>query len=416
MFRARLFTVACILLLFARAACGADASALFADGERAFAAGDYREALRQFTAAREAGSTGPSSYYNIGVCQYLLRDYDAAERTFATLAGAFPALRELAEYNRGLALRAGGNLDAARRAFERARASPDDKVAALANAQLGELGGQATSVASRWQGYLSGALGYDDNVALVDELLLPSGQASSSEFTDLVGVLSKNLGAGRLRFDASGYLVRYTDTDEFDQSALRLALASERRLGAWTLAVGPTLGRSTLDGDGFEELLGVDLRLRRGFGSDVAFDARIVYDDVDAGDARFAYLAGSRRQLRLALQHAGSGRTRVGYDLERNDRADPGVSASRQRWSLSYLRPLSGAWTTTMGLAHRKSRYSQATVPREERLLEVSFGARRELEIDWTVSADYRWSDNDSTVEAFSYDGQRVSVGMSRSF
>ena len=416
MFRARLFTVACILLLFARAACGADASALFADGERAFAAGDYREALRQFTAAREAGSTGPSSYYNIGVCQYLLRDYDAAAGTFAALAAEFPAMRELAEYNRGLALRAGGNLDAARRAFERARASPDDKVAALANAQLGELGGQATSVASRWQGYLSGALGYDDNVALVDELLLPSGQASSSEFTDLVGVLSKNLGAGRLRFDASGYLVRYTDTDEFDQSALRLALASERRLGAWTLAVGPTLGRSTLDGDGFEELLGVDLRLRRGFGSDVAFDARIVYDDVDAGDARFAYLAGSRRQLRLALQHAGSGRTRVGYDLERNDRADPGVSASRQRWSLSYLRPLSGAWTTTMGLAHRKSRYSQATVPREERLLEVSFGARRELEIDWTVSADYRWSDNDSTVEAFSYDGQRVSVGMSRSF
>ena len=416
MFRARLFTVACILLLFARAACGADASALFADGERAFAAGDYREALRQFTAAREAGSTGPSSYYNIGVCQYLLRDYDAAAGTFAALAAEFPAMRELAEYNRGLALRAGGDLDAARGAFERARASPDVKVAALANAQLGELGGQATIVASRWQGYLSGALGYDDNVALVDELLLPSGQASSSEFTDLVGVLGKTLGAGGLRFDASGYLVRYTDTDEFDQSAVRLALASERRLGAWTLAVGPTLGRSTLDGDGFEELLGVDLRLRRGFGSDVAFDARIVYDDVDAGDARFAYLAGSRRQLRLAVLHTGSGRTRVGYDLERNDRADPGVSASRQRWSLSHLRPLSGAWTTTMGLAHRKSRYSQATVPREERLLEVSFGARRELEIDWTVSADYRWSDNDSTVEAFSYDGQRVSVGMSRSF
>src|SRR5688572_19525135 len=291
MVRAVLVAVVCMLLASARIACAQDGSALFAEGERAFAAGEYGDALRLFTAAREAGSTGPSSYYNIGVCQYLLRDYDAAAGTFATLAAQFPAMRELAEYNRGLALRAGGDLDAARGAFERARASPDDKVAALANAQLRELGTQSTIVASRWQGYLLGALGYDDNVALVDELLLPSGQASSSEFTDLVGVLSKNLAAGGLRFDASGYLVRYTDTDEFDQSALRLALASERRLGAWTVAVGPTLGRSTLDGDGFEELLGADLRLRRGFGSDVAFDARIVYDDVDAGDARFAYLA-----------------------------------------------------------------------------------------------------------------------------
>ncbi len=128
MSRALLLTIACLIMAFARTAAGADGSALFADGERAFAAGEYQEALRLFTAAREAGSTGPSSYYNIGVCQYRLRDYDAAEGTFATLAAEFPALRELAEYNRGLALRANGNLADARVAFERARSSIDDKI------------------------------------------------------------------------------------------------------------------------------------------------------------------------------------------------------------------------------------------------------------------------------------------------
>jgi tetratricopeptide (TPR) repeat protein len=195
MVRAVLVAVVCMLLASARIACAQDGSALFAEGERAFAAGEYGDALRSFTAAREAGSTGPSSYYNIGVCQYLLRDYDAAEATFAALAAEFPAMRELAEYNRGLALRADGDLVAARQAFERARASADEKIAALAGAQLGELGPLPTASASRWQGYVSGALGYDDNVALVDELLLPSGQSSSSPLTDLVGVLSKNLGA-----------------------------------------------------------------------------------------------------------------------------------------------------------------------------------------------------------------------------
>ena len=121
MLRVPLLATACVLLTFARAAVAADASALFADGERAFAAGDYHEALQSFTAAREAGSAGPSTHYNIGVCQYRLRDYDAAEATFAALAAEFPAFRELAEYNRGLALRAQGDPAEARVAFERAR-------------------------------------------------------------------------------------------------------------------------------------------------------------------------------------------------------------------------------------------------------------------------------------------------------
>ena len=140
MLRALLLTFVYLMMALPSPADGADASALFADGERAFATGDYEEALRLFTAAREAGSTGPSSYYNIGVCQYRLGDYAAAEATFATLAGEFPAMRELAEYNRGLALRAAGDITAARVAFERAQSSTDDKIAALANAQLGEIG------------------------------------------------------------------------------------------------------------------------------------------------------------------------------------------------------------------------------------------------------------------------------------
>jgi tetratricopeptide (TPR) repeat protein len=178
MFRELLFTAAC-LLGFARAACGVDASVLFADGERAFAAGDYGEALRLFMAAREAGSTGPSSYYNIGVSQYLLRDYGAAEDTFTALAAEFPAMRELAEYNRGLALRADGNLDEARVAFARARTSDDEKIASLADAQLSELGAPLRADAGSWSAYISGGLGYDDNVALLDDLLLPTTQASS---------------------------------------------------------------------------------------------------------------------------------------------------------------------------------------------------------------------------------------------
>jgi tetratricopeptide (TPR) repeat protein len=416
MFRRLLLTAACMLVLFVRAGYGADASALFAEAEQAFAAGQYDEALRLFKAAREAGSTGPSSYYNIGVSEYLLRDYAAAEATFATLAAEYPAMRELAEYNRGLALRAAGTLTEARTAFARASASADAKIAALANAQLRALGVVVPADAPRWQGYFSADLGYDDNVALVDELVLTADQSASSPFVDALGVLSRDFGAVPLRFDATGYWVRYADADQFDQSAIRLALAAEQRIGAWALAVGPVIGRSVLDGDGFEDIVGADLRLRRSFSDRLSFETRIAYDDVEAGDARFTYLEGSRRQLRLAVQHTGAVRVRVGYDVERNNRADPGVSPSRQRWSVLVRRELAGDWTADALLSYRESRYREASVPREERLVEMSLAARRDLRMGWTLIAEYRWSDNDSTVPAFSYGGRRLTLGLGRGF
>jgi tetratricopeptide (TPR) repeat protein len=404
-----------VLVAFARTAAAQDASALFADGERAFVAGEYAEALRLFTAAQEAGSAGPSTSYNIGVCQYRLGDYDAAEVTFATLATEFPAMRELAQYNRGLALKADGDLADARVAFQQAASSADEKIVALANAQLGEIGAPLVVEAPSWSGYFSGGLGYDDNVALVDELILPSSEASSP-LAEVLGVLTRDFGSRPLRFDASAYAVSYPEVRDFDQTALRFALLAEQRIGSWQLVAGPTLGRSTFDGDGFEELIGADLRLRRGFGDGFTFETRALYDDAGAGDPRFDYLEGSRSLLRLSLEHSGAGRLRGSYDVEDNDRSDPGVTSSRQRWSVFYQRPLSQLWSVEAGFSHRTSDYDEASTPREEKLLELSFAVRRQLSQYWVLNVDYQSFDNDSTVAEFTYDGQRVVLGLSRSF
>ena len=415
MLRALLLTFVYLMMAVPSTAAGADASALFADGERAFAAGEYQEALRLFTAAREAGSTGPSSYYNIGVCQYRLGDYAAAEATFATLAGEFPALRELAEYNRGLALRAAGNMAAARVAFERARSSTDDKIVALANAQLGEIGAPRIADEPRWTGYLAGGLGYDDNVALLNELVLASSEASSP-LAEVLGVLTRDFGARPLRFDLSGYAVHYPDVGDFDQTAIRVSLgpsngsvrgrsSSARRSGAARSMV--TASRSSS---------AATYGFAAASASDSFSKARAIFDDASAADPRFAYLEGSRSLVRLSLQHVGAARIRAGYDFERNDRADPGVSPDRERWSVVYQRRLSDTWSADAMFAHRTSRYSAASVPREESLLELSLAARREVGRRWVLGVEYQWFDNDSTADEFAYDGQRVALGLSRSF
>jgi hypothetical protein len=402
-------------MVLSRPAYGADARALFIQGEQAFSAGRYEDALRLFEAARDAGSAGPSAIYNIGVCEYLLRDYDSAGATFATLAREFPAMRELAEYNRGLALRADGKIEDARIAFGRARSSSDEAIVALANAQLTQIGMPAIVEQPAWSGYFSGGVGYDDNVALLDEAILPSSEASSP-LAEVLGVLTRDFGSYPLRFDASAYAVSYPEIRDFDQTAFRLAVSIEQRIGAWLMLVAPTLGRSTFDGDGFEELIGADLRLRRSLGAGLTFETRALYDDVGAADPRFAYLEGSRSLLRLSIEHVGTGRVRGGYDIERNDRADPGVTSSRERWSFFYQHPLSEAWIVEAAFAHRTSRYEDASMPREERLLELSLAARRRISRHWLVNVDYQSFDNDSTVDDFTYDGQRIVLGLSRTF
>ena len=229
-------------------------------------------------------------------------------------------------------------------------------------------------------------------------------------------MLTRDFGARPWRFDLSGYAVHYPDVGDFDQTAVRMSLVTEQRLGAWTLVVGPTLGRSTLNGDGFEELIGGDLRLRRSLGGGFVFEARAIFDDASAADPRFTYLEGSRSLVRLSMQHVGAARIRAGYDFERNDRADPGVSPDRERWSVVYQRRLSDTWSADAMLAHRTSRYAAASVPREETLLELSLAARREVGRRWVLGVEYQWFDNDATADEFSYDGQRVALGLSRTF
>ena len=95
--------------------------------------GCLRRRAKPARQARAATTTSASA--SIGS-----RDYDAAEATFAALADEFPALRELAEYNRGLALRAKATPPMHVSPSSGRRSSDDDKIVALANAQLGEIG------------------------------------------------------------------------------------------------------------------------------------------------------------------------------------------------------------------------------------------------------------------------------------
>src|SRR5690606_5060682 len=147
--------------------------------------------------------------------------------SFRGLAHSYPQMTPLAEYNLGLALLKQQRFNEAQAAFARARDGGDPTIAALATAMLDRTGDSSEPPAGgEWIRLLDFAVGYDDNVALLEESSLPSGLSTESRLIEAFGLVSGRVGPrNAVRVDASAYLVRYADAPDFAQDAFRLGFA-----------------------------------------------------------------------------------------------------------------------------------------------------------------------------------------------
>ena len=394
-------------------------SAHFAAGFDAFDRHDYRRALAEFEAAIAAGSEDAAAHYNVAVCRYRLGDYAGAADAFTALARRFPAMRDLADYNLGLALTRQDRLGQARTAFERAQASGDERIAALARAMLARLPAEAAPRASGWNGFIDLAVGHDDNVALVDEASLPAERSTDSALGEILGYLGGPLRAGGpWRLDASAYLITHPDADEFDQRGVYVAGVYERRVNAWRFGAGPHYGRTTLAGDEFEQRSGVSIDVRYALDrSRVTLGMQWTHDDIDALEPQFAYLDGQQDELKLVLDRAlPAGRLVLDYRREEGDRADAGVSADRDRYELRYRRSLNAVWAGELAYEYRVSDYERLAVPRREKRHQVGFELTRSFSSNWQYAVQYRYADNDSSDPIYTYERHRLTVGLSKVF
>lgn len=390
----------------------------FAEASAAFARGDYAAALELFQLVRTTGPDEPAVLFNIGVCEYKLGRYADAAAEFESLGARFPAMRALAQYNRGLALLGLGRDADASAAFNAASASGDAKIAPLAAARLQGLG-QAAPVAHvprRWDGFLQLGLGHDDNVAFVDEVALPAGQQADTPLADFYGFGSRRFGAAaRVRLDLGGYLVRYPDASQFEEDSVNVAAAFERSSGPWSMDFGPHYARSTLGGNAFEGEAGVTLRAARPFG-DWRFFVLATYDDIDSLESQYDYLAGAQRRVRVTLaQRVGRGRFSASVEAENNNLAAASVSSDRRRALLGYRYGLGADWSVEGAVAYRLSRYERPSGP-DERLTELFASVRRAFAHDWVFTADYRHSRNDADLTEFAYSADRIALGVNRAF
>jgi len=396
-----------------------DPSTHFDAGSKAFSSGDYATAAAAFEAARAAGMTGPAVEYNAGVSYYRLGDYSRAEDSFRGLAHSYPQMTPLAEYNLGLALLKQQRFNEAQAAFARARDGGDPTIAALATAMLDRTGDSSEPPAGgEWIRLLDFAVGYDDNVALLEESSLPSGLSTESRLIEAFGLVSGRVGPrNAVRVDASAYLVRYADAPDFDQDAFRLGFAYLWEAGSWQIEAGPYYDYGVLAGKGFERRIGATLRAQYPIGDAALMSFRYVHDDVGNVSSDFSFVDGTRDRFSVGFEQRGqNGKLALGYARERNDRVGASVSPNRHEIFAGYEHALNADWSLGIEGLLRMSSYSRLVVPRDEDLSQLKVSATRDFVSGWQLLGEYRIAENSSDADLFSYDRNRLVLSLNRLF
>lgn len=410
-----------LLLAFAMPSAAEEESAAesWAEGTRAFAAEDYLRALSHFQRARDAGQTGPAVHYNIAVCQYKLRNYDAAQQTFTLLNDSYPKMRPLAQYNLGLVALKLSQRDIAVRHFRESyyQASSDPKLRAMSSTMLRRMIGE-TVPSSQWLRMVSLRGGFDDNVTLRDEASIETDASPDSPFVELFGTLSGPYKRrGGLRLDGGFFIVNYSDADDFNQAAIYLGGVYEWRGAQWGVDVGAHAGATTLGGDGYDRSGRISARISRKLSTEGSLAFRYRYDDITAAEAVFDDIEGTRQRFELRYRWYRDGRSfnaRLGH--EANDRADPGISPDRNTVSFDYRYSPEAGWGFAIGTELRASDYAAAMPARDEDLAQANLTLLRNTAAGWQLFAEYRWASNDSSEPVFSYNRNQLSIGVFRMF
>ena len=209
-----------------------------AEGNQLVRSGIYRTALLRYREAAAAGLDSGLLHYNLGVVHYELGEFAQSADEFAR-AASHPALAAVASFNRGLALKRGGNAAAAGEAFRAAADVAESAVASPPPASRGaepERFAEETTRIGRFELAAAARLGTDDNVyrtpakPYVDlsdptqPLVTPVVQSASFMPAELHALYALDNEAGdtefKFRYDMNGafYETQFSNATEVDQT------------------------------------------------------------------------------------------------------------------------------------------------------------------------------------------------------
>ncbi len=368
--------------------------------------------------------------YNLGVLYYKLGEYDLAENKFRQLLDT--KQRGLAFYNIGLVALAQDNPRKARAAFRNAAIEgAEDKLGKLARAQLKDLGDIPPP--SPWQGLISLAGGYEENIGLFPDTAPSSVDDSFLEYIGVVSGYPVRKGNDAMKAQLQLYGRQYADEQDFNTHLARLDTAWERSSAPYRFSLGiggDQLWRGGSSQEQRARLSGQITTSACQLGSEAArctasIDAEQVYADtrLDAYDGQHY-----RLDLRYkAKQDAWRGDVRYRLDYDDRENFDTGtefysVSPMGQTLKLGIGYAFTPAFELGMSAGYRLNYYRSAHRLQTAEGLQVinrkdhryTVGIDGEYRVNRTLSLllDVQQVENDSNITRYDYDRRTASLGV----
>jgi len=403
-----------VLMFFASSVYAQTADEEFSRAQQLFSKGEYKQALSGFQKAQKMGMAGPALEYNLGVTQYKLKNYSQASVHFSNLLKD-KNMRPLAAFNLGLAYDKLGRRAEAIKWFRVAYDETGDrKLKTLAWQALDQMG---VKVAKPFKQSLDGMVGllYGNDTNVIDPVN-PTSNISDT-FTELYAGLYYNMSPS-LKLNTFYLSQDYSVANSYDFSLLDLGLEKSFTTGQWDNSAEAMFTTSTLGGQSYQDSVGAQFEGKIGITD--THDLRTRYRVEQISSTTRSYLQGTRQKIRIErLEHSNPG-NKLMYELEMNDRANSATSSySPTRHTLRYYRyfRLSENWRADGYVGYRSSVYSQvAGVTRSDQRVRLKARVRRNIGKSVQLLGEYSYSNNNSSVAAYSYSRNLFSLGIKANF
>jgi len=414
----------------------APSQSVFDNGAKAFNRGDYSAAVNYFKKAEEQGMKSPSLYYNLASSYYKLAQYENA-KTYFNKVRQYKKMQSLAEYNLGLIALKANDKASAKKMFSNVSANSNDKkLAALSQKNLKRMQTKPRQnwLTKKWSVYVSGALGYDDNVNFA-----PLGIANevSSRFSEVSASVDYLFSGDRRNgwlADAYFYSIKYYDvesptlglTNIYDEYEYGAGIKKAIKLNKdWQTNYALNMSKINYAGEDYQSIIKLSAQAKNNLSRNERLYFRYAYEDIKSDKDIFDYLEGWRQKLRAEYRlYRKQDNARIYYELELNNRNDLSLASGLYSYSPTrhtirgrYTSILSREWRLIGDLAYRASDYPvTASQDRQDDRLRAAAYADYRITRDIKFRAKVDYTDNRSTEEIFAYKRTVYSLGLSAIF
>jgi len=435
--RQTIFQLLIIGLLIHSSTCLAgaqQAELLFNRGITAFNAQDYEAALRYFQQAEQLGLSNKRLPYNLGVTLYKLENYDAA---YKALKGAVDDsdLAAIAYFNRGLAALKLANTALAKENFQLSyhhAKNPEQRQ--LAQRMLKKLGVSVNDAFHyTLDASLNGSLGYNDNVTLNATEDLARKSEESDNYVAVYANLNQAFTPSWFS-DMALYTLQYADLNNYNYTAINANINYKIPAATSNLIISIEAQSQYFDNNHFQNVQLAQLDVDYAITPTSTVAGRYQFNNIDATEKPYRYLAGNRQRLRFFSKHLLSkSSVQWFYEYEINDRNDitndngnevnTSFSPSRNTLGLKHNLRLSPRINFRWGMQYRRSDFPVAyqvipdttlktSVKRKDNRTQASLRLMYRLSKKLWIYADYGYLNNQSNIEDYDYQSNTISLNL----